>query len=148
MPGTLTTSPADVLRRLLIVLGHGADPPATPWPVFVGREPDTPDSVITIRNTSGRNLGKTMPDGERQELHGVSVRVRSASYAAGYTKARQIAVALDEDIDQEVVAAGSPSRNYRVHAVHRTGDVNDLGPEEQTRRSVFTLNALMSVREL
>lgn len=147
MPGPLTHSPADVVRRLLIGLGLGNDPPAEPWPMYVGGEPTVPDNVITLYDMLPRLHGREMVTGERQLHHGVMVRVRGTDYNVAYAKANAIAVALDEGVYQETVTI-SPSR-YLVHAADRTGDVLALNKESfETKRSLFTVNALVSLRQV
>lgn len=147
MPGTLIHSPADVVRRLLIDLGLGTNGGAS-WPVFTDAEPNVPDNCITVRDTQGRDGGRDMVTAERAEHHGIQIRVRAGTQSAGYTKARAIAVALDSSVYQEmvVVAAGAGGA-YKVHAITRTTDVIALGKEVPTaKRSLFTINALISVR--
>lgn len=143
MPGALNHSPADVLRRVLIAGGYGSDPPATPWPIRAHVEVDKPDDVITVQDTAGRISGRTNPDSERQEHHGVQVRIRAARVSEGWTKARALAVGLDQ-LYQESVTIGAAS--YRLHNVTRTTDVIPLGEEPGTRRWLFTINALVSLR--
>lgn len=147
MPGALAHSPADVVRRLLIALGLGNDPPAEPWPVYVGGEPTVPEDVITVYDVLGVNHGREMARGERQEHHGVMLRFRGREYRSTFAKARAVAVALDEDVSLETVAVDSSS--YRVHCVNRRGDVLALNKESfETKRSLFTINATVSLRQV
>ena len=149
MPGTLTHSPADVMRWLLIDMGHGTDPATEPlglWPAYAGGEPATPDEVITVYDTAGVIDGFTMTDGEAQERHGIQIRVRSATHRRGYNKSRAIAVALDQDVYQETVTIDGTA--YLVWTATRTTDVLAIGKESPTsKRSIFTLNALVSMRQ-
>ena len=147
MPGSLDHSPAEIVRRVLIALGLGADPQAVSpeWPVYAVSETNNPDNVITVYNTTGTQSGRTR-DGERQEHHGIQIRVRSAYEAIGYQKARDIAVALDQDVYQEPVAIDGKA--YRVHAITRTSDVLSLGRQTpNTERRLFTVNAVVSLRQ-
>src|SRR5688572_3973753 len=101
MPGTLIYSPAEVIRKLLIDLGHGfASTTASPtdWSAYVDGEPDVPDSCITVYDTEGRKSGRTMTDGEIQEHHGFQIRIRAARHSSGYRKARAICIAMDQDV--------------------------------------------------
>lgn len=149
MPGSLTHSPADILRRLLINLGLGTLPTTTvtSWPIRAHNESDTPDNQITIYDTVGKKNGRTMFDGEVQEHHGFQIRIRSSNSVDGYTKARAIAVTLDEVIYQNNVVIGGTT--YCVHSVTRTTDVIAIGKEASTptKRSIHTINGLISVRE-
>lgn len=148
MPGTLTHSPARIVAQMLIGMGHGTNPLAEPlgdWPVYADAEPPLPDSVITVRDTAGRDGGREHVQGERAEHHGILIRVRSSTHEGGYAKARALAVALDQDVYQESLSISGSS--YRVHCVTRTGDVIVLGKQlPQNKRSLFTINALVAVR--
>jgi len=147
MPGTLNHSSADVVQQVLVALGLGVAPPAVPWPVFVDSDPDAPDSMISVWDTTGIKHGRVQVTGETQEHHGVMIRVRSDTHANGYAKARAIAVGIDEDVYQETVHLGAST--YLLHAITRVGDVNVLGKEVPTaRRSLFTINALVFVQQL
>lgn len=150
MPGALTHSPADVLRRLLISLGLGVDPPptsTTQWPVYAGSEPDEPDNTVTVTDTSGLLHGREMVGGETQAHEGVQVRVRGLTHPVAYARADLIKVALDAQY-QDVVTMPDATR-YLVWAVHRTTGVLALGKETKaSKRSIFTINARLSVRKL
>jgi hypothetical protein len=56
MSGSLDHFPADIIRQLLIDLGVGLDVTATDWPAFSQKEPDSPDNVITVFDTMGREV--------------------------------------------------------------------------------------------
>jgi hypothetical protein len=152
MPGTLLYSPADVIRQMFIDLQQGSDPAGnTAWPVYAADEPSTPDNVITVYDTDGRDDGRTMPDGERQEHHGFQVRVRADDHPTGYAKARAIAVALDQSVTQRSVnlAGGQGTHGYVVWSVSRTSDVLALGKEApDSRRKLFTVNGVAHIRQV
>jgi hypothetical protein len=95
MSGSLDHFPADIIRQLLIDLGVGLDITATDWPAFSQKEPDSPDNVITVFDTMGRDLGRTNPDSVRSERYGIQVRVRGGDIDATGVRARSIAMALD-----------------------------------------------------
>ncbi len=144
MPGTLTHSPADVIRQLLEDLGETTAPGSDlDWESFTSLEPDKPDKSVTVFDTEGVQNGRENIEGTRQEHHGIQVRVRSPGYGDGYTKARSIAVVLDESIDKNVVTISSTS--YTVWAVTRTSDVIPLGKAPESKRSLFTINAIVAL---
>lgn len=144
MPGTLVNSPADVLRYVLIEDGLGVLANSGVWPIGVGVEADSPDDAITIYDTTGIGQGRTMPDGETQEMHGIQVRIRAARYEPGYTKARSIAVHLDTVYQKIIVVK---THTYCVHSIGRISDVISLGKESpQSKRILFTVNALVCIR--
>lgn len=146
MAGLLSHSPAFILRATLVALGLGSEPGSGgAWPVYATSEPSDPDAVLTIYNTAGRDDGRTMIDGERQERHGFQVRVRSGTEAMGYSKARTVALALDGLWRQGLLIEGV---FYRIQSVTRTTDVLSLGREAPTsQRRLFTVNGLVALRQ-
>jgi hypothetical protein len=166
MPGLLLHSPAEIVRNLLVARGwaygssttdwaKGPDgktvkyssSPSKAWPAFFAGEPDTPDSCITVYDTTGNRQGR-LQHGEMQENQGIQVRVRSASQGAGYVKAQQLAIHLDENVlYANEVAIGSSL--YAIYSINRSGNVLDIGKEGQlSNRRVFTINATVRVRQL
>lgn len=144
MSGSLTHSPAEIIRQLLVDLALGTDDGT--WPVKFATEPNSPDNVITVYNTAGRSDGRVQNGGERQEHHGFQVRIRSTSEAVGYTRARLIAVALDESVLLTTVTVSSST--YLIQSISRTGDILSLGKNHpETNLNLFTINALASLRQ-
>jgi hypothetical protein len=154
MPGTLTHSPADIVRYLLVDLGFGSSPSGTAdWPIYCSSEPDSPDNLITTIDMTGVHQGRLMVDGEVQERHGVQILIRNARFVAGWLKSRQIAVALDA-VYQSTVVVGAKS--YLVHAITRSSGPLSLGMEAPSegratpisKRETFSVNCTVSVREV
>lgn len=151
MPDSLLHSPADIIRQLLVDLGLGNDSNSNTWPTFVGSEPGSPDNVLTVFNTAGRDQGRHMIDGTRQTFPGVQIRVRSALPAVGYSKAGTIADALDASVYNRTVNVetinGVAAASYTVHALSRTTDVLDIGKDvPNSRRSIYTINATVTLK--
>lgn len=146
MAQALDHAPADVMRRLLIALGLGADPPAEPWPVFYGTEPTAPDNVITVMDTAGRAQGRLQPTGEQAETYGFQVRVRAATSSEGAVKGWAVADALDRDVYQYRLTVGAAT--YLVHSVTRTSSVIPFGKQDSANRlRVHTLNAQVTLEQ-
>jgi minor capsid protein len=153
MSGSLEHSAAQVIRSLLVSLGGGTMPITSgSWPISVGAELDTPDKAIAIYDETGIKHGRTMPDGEVQENHGIQVRIRSTNDKNGYKKARQLALLMDSVRQntislENVESAGTSS--YRVTCISRVGDVISLGKEVgSSKRCLFTLNAVVPLRQI
>ena len=108
MPGTLTHSPADITRYLLVASGYGTLPSASgSWPIHVSQLPSTPDSVMLVKGTANVHQGRVHIDGEVQERHGIQILVRGIPYTAVHTKSNLVAIALDEDVYDTEVTIGS-----------------------------------------
>lgn len=152
--GTLANSPAEIVQWLLIKLGLATDPANTstqPWPAYSTGEPSSPDNCITVYDTTGQDFGRSQLDGEVLYHHGFQVRVRASEHPAGWIKANAIRIKLSGGVRQVVVSIppdGTKS-SYLVYNINRIGPVLTLGKETpQSRRSLFTLNAMLVVRQL
>lgn len=137
--------PADIIRWLMIDLGLGTNPSlGSSWPIYYSSEPDTPDEVITVYNTTGIIDGRSSIDGEIWEHYGFQVRVRSTKNRLARVKIDSIARSLSETAYNSLVTIDGNS--YIVAAINRKGSVIDIGKETPTsERSVFTLNAISAI---
>jgi hypothetical protein len=142
--GRLDHSPGYVLRQMLVDLDIGTNPGGGGlWPVYSSREPGDPDEVITVYDTAGRDLGRGMPDGLRNELYGIQIRIRSATLAGAFAKAWQIAQSLDVLYLRAVLVAG---QGYTVRHFARSGPPLAIGIDTpSTNRRLYTLNGLVSM---
>lgn len=149
MPGLLLHSPADVLRQLLVDMSLAVDyvDDRTSWAAFASGEPDLPDDSITIYDTEGREHGRDMPTGERATHDGFQIRVRSRNHKVGYIRARLIAIALDEEVEN--VQVDVDDNSYLVKAVTRTGGILPIGKDiPGSKRNLFTINGVISLRSI
>lgn len=153
---TLTHSPADVVRWLLVRLALGTDyRNASTWPVYAAAEPPAPDNVITVYDTAGTDDGSEMIGGELQGHYGFQVRVRALDHPTGWNKINTIRATLAEGVPASgqvgtLVVIDNPSTlptcHYRVENIARISEVNVLGmnvANEKTR--LFTLNGVVNV---
>lgn len=148
MSGSLSLSPADVLRHALVDLGLATLPSdGGAWPASVSMELDSPDSAIAMYDTVGRQHGREMVGGERQESYGVMIRVRAMTHSTGYAKAQAIAIALDEYLTLRTVTIGAAE--FTIYSVSRTSNVLSLGSESPvSSRQVFSVNAVVTLRQV
>lgn len=146
----LLHSPADVVAQALVDEGVGSDPSGeSAWPVFVTKEPSTPDNCLTVTDTTGVDHGRVM-SGELQGHRGVQVRIRARTQALGFRKATALRVFMSEGN-----AAHSGCRNltvtldgvvYLLRNFAKIGDVLSIGSDTpNSMRRVFTLNATVLV---
>lgn len=149
----LTNSPADVVRYALIAGGLGTLPLSEGlWPIFAWQEPDQPDDVVTVYDTSGVVQGRSHNDGQVLEHYGVQIRVRTSIPKNGNTKIRAILEFLDRTINQTVVNVpydtGTGYSVYCIHAVSRSGTILSLGKDTPTtKRTLFTVNVSVSLSQ-
>ena len=113
--------------------------------MYVGSEPSSPDNCITVYDTAPKDDGRSMIDGETFHHYGLQVRVRAKDYRTGYRKAEEIHVTLDEEVRANVVHIDSVK--YIVDAIGGT-TLMTLGRDSATtKRSLFTVNALMALTQ-
>lgn len=147
MSGSLTNSPQYIIRQLLVDLAVGTNYSlGGSWPVYDGSEPDTPDNCITVYGTDPEIQGHNLTDGEVTEQYGFQVRIRSVTNETGGSKAREIAQALDKNVNLTAVTI-SPS-SYVVVAVTRGSGPIPLGKEPSTKRYLHTINCKASIRQV
>ena len=153
MSSTLTHSPAQIIRELLVQLELGVLPSdGGSWPIYVSSIPDSPDNVITIIDTLGFSDGRIQTDGEAVEHPGFQVTVRAANHQTGWEKANDIRVVLSETVLHNTVSildnVGTGESIYTVHAVSKIGGIIALGKELPTsKRNLFTINAVVALRQ-
>ena len=146
MSGSLTHSPSSIIRQLLVDKSLGVLPSADgDWPIFITQEPDTPDSVITLRETTSRLSGRSMPSGQVIEHYGIQIRVRDANHQDGFDKAEAIMIALDEDVLRETVTVDGT--DYAIQSVSRSTGIVPLGKEPTSNRDIFTINVTTALRQ-
>ena len=146
MSGSLTHSPADVIRYLLIDLSLGTLPSASgDWPIIANRELDSPDNLITVFDTAGLRNGR-VADGEVQEHEGFQIRVRAGTQTVGQAKINAIKQAIDNSVLNKSVVIGAST--YIVYAISRRSGPFYLGQDVETsKRIVFTINAVVALRQ-
>lgn len=149
MPGSLPHSPARIVKELLILEGVGAEPATPPashpdWSVFHDSEPSSPNSVITVTDTTGTPF-RGDSHGGRNEHHGIQIMVRSGTHFGAWTKADAVKVWVDEyKVDGPRIVTIDDT-DYCVGLVYRSGSVLRLGPEPNSTRRRFSINALVHV---
>jgi hypothetical protein len=146
MTTALTHSPAKVLQQLLVNLGAGTLPSANgSWPISSEQELDKPDGSIVVIDTVGFSDGRNSVTAEHDYHHGFQLRLRHASKNSAFTKINSIAVVMDETVLDNTVVVDE--NTYRVHAITKRGDIISLGREPESDRSIFTLNATITLRQ-
>lgn len=114
----------------IVAAGYGVTAPGPgDWPVFIGRQPTGPDSVLTVYDTGGTDP-LHLEAGLRRPT--VQVRVRSVDYADGWTKANAIYAGLGTTWSAIYGAE-------RVVGFVARGDILFLNRDDQDR-FLFSLN--------
>lgn len=139
----LTHSVAQIVAQLLIDLGLTTAPendPLLSWPVYSPNEPDQPDNVLTIQDTTGRVDGRNNLTHQIDEHYSFQVRIRASDDTVGSRKAREVAIALDTQVFRRGVVVEDST--YCVHSLSRQGTVIPLGQMPNRRAYLYTVNYL------
>ena len=156
MSGYLNHSAADVVAQALIDMGAGSgiwvglatDPLAEPigaWPVYVDIMYDTPDDQLTVKDTTGRDHGRSMITGTVERDHGIQVLVRARLSDEGRRKIDKVRDAFERGIYGTLVTIGATT--YRLHCLVGIGQPLPLGLEPGSARFMHSLNALAVVTQ-
>jgi len=117
------------------------------WPITYAEEPDERTgrgSHIFVRNTEGLLQGRSMLGGYVFEKHGLQIRIRDTQHEDGYSKAKDIQVALDA---VTLTAMTISATTYVTIGFHRNGSIVDIGKEPGTNRHQFSINGYLTVRQ-
>lgn len=153
MAGPLSHSPAEINAELL----RQWDVPSTPWVYYDSNEPDASavgDEIVTMYDTEGMEDGRAMIDGELWNHWGIQARIRSSEHTDGWLHANAIRNFWATQINQAVVAMKDKDGNldgsrYLIWCIAHIGPVLALGKNvPNTKRSIFTVNAISAIREL
>lgn len=115
------------------------------WPTFVGDEPDSPDQVVTVYNTTPVKNGRVMNSGEVLLHWGIQIRVRSLTPKPGFVKLHAICDYLD-GLAHKYVSMPDDSE-YDIHAMSNQNGVLDLGKEQLTRMNIHVANYLVALTQ-
>ncbi len=145
----MEVSPARVIAHYLVNRGVCtlAQPgvAADTWPVSWSGEADKPNNVVTVYNTAGVKHGRLMPSGKVQKHFGIQVRVRGTTEEVAQAKLSTIMTLFDEQTVRWVVLLAG--KEYLIHSINAVGEPMPLGKPGGSKRNVFTMNYLTSIRE-
>ena len=145
----LQLSPAVVLTAYIIEeLGLMTDPSdRDEWPLYSTHLPDNKNVEVNcgvVFDTVGVSDQRSMT-GNWPEHPGVQLRIRARDNATGYLKIEEVASALDE-VANGTIEIGV--LEFEIQNVRRVSPVASLGVEPGKRRVNFTVNFLLTIREL
>lgn len=145
MSGILTHTPAYILRTRIINDGKGtvADENRA-WPVYVDGDPNLPDNLIIVRDTSNRDAGYNQYLKEMQEQYGVQVRIRAKSIPVGFPKYNALLVAIERYINDTIIVDGI-TYSFSSYVV---SDMFAGREQAVSRRPIWTINAMLVIRQM
>jgi hypothetical protein len=101
--------------------------------------------LVAVYDVAGTTEGRIHRSGETCEHRGVMLRIRGTEQPSAWGKADAIRAALDESVHNAQVTVGD--NTYTVHAVTRRSGPISAGREPATNRVIFTLNAVVALRQ-
>lgn len=145
MSSELLTTPAGIIRQLMIDLSLGTDDGV--WRIYSGYQPDEVTDSICVYDTSGTIQGRTQFDGVTQGQDGIQVSVRANVANVGYLKAKAITTAFDTQVLRTLVTVDAGI--YKIQAITLKSGINSLGREAPpTRRRIYTANFITSLARI
>lgn len=135
---------ADIVRELLIDQLLATDPvDGDDWPAYCQREPNTPDSLMTLYPTDSDQFGKIQITGRDWEEYGLQILIRSKGYDTGYAKAAAIADAL-KSLRRVTITIGV--NEYLIHAFRKITAILPLGTDTPNSKLYrFSMNYQVSI---
>ena len=145
----LQISPATIMTLYVIqVLGKMTDPSdRVDWPLYATHLPDNKNvktNCGAIFDTPGTQERRSMT-GEWPEHPGIQLRIRAENSETGYAKIEDVASALDEIFNGTITIG---ALEFEIQNVSRSSVIVSLGVESEKRRVNFTVNFLLTIREL
>jgi hypothetical protein len=142
------SSPASILRKLLIDASLAPDSTTQTWSPFVSQLPDDPDTSMALYDTAGVLQGRIMRTGEQIEKYGVQIRMRSSNYAGVFSKAVSIRDYLDFLMPGAIVAV--PGESWRIQNISRSSGILTTGIEVDgdRKRHNLIINVLVTAQKV
>jgi hypothetical protein len=100
--------------------------------LFIGKEEEQPDDVVTIFDTMGYPDQLTFEASERYEYPSAQIRVRSNDYLTGYN--------LAQDIKESLHGRGQETWNGTLYTVIRCVNGPALMDWDESKRPRFIIN--------
>lgn len=149
----VTPSHAQILRACLIDLDLVSFPQDQngSWWCYVGSFADMPDEAVCIKYAPGRLFGRRARDLNMLTHPGVLVLVRAKRHDVAWTKANEIAQALDTDMTPMLVTLPEQEdpdqTQHHIQNVIRTTPIMYVGEEVGKQREIFSINARIAFQD-
>lgn len=144
----VTATPAQILRACLIDLDlvSFSQEQGQAWWCTVGSLPDSPDEAVCIKEGPGRFFGRRSRDKKNRINPGITIIIRAKRHDVGYTKANEIAKALDTELSPVDVTLPEENNEvvHSIQTVSRTSPVIHLGEEVGKQRELFSITAVIA----
>lgn len=143
---TLGVSPSYILRAYIVDVVTGFTYPenGSDWPLFTSFMPDSLNDASAVYDTTPVKDGRLMV-GTVIQHYGLQIKLKAQDYNTGWAKLNNLASSLDSVLRYTQTVSGN---DYLIQNITRN-PVAYLGMDtEGKRRHVFTVNLLMTVKQL
>ena len=143
---TIEYTPAGILLQALIAGAVIKVPNETPvWSGYVKFMPTDDEHTVTFYDTEPEIAGRVIATGETVRRWGVMARSRCGrdAYNLGWGKLRKIENYLTNGRNR---AVSFPDARFVLHSVSVVSGPMFVGEEPETKRCLFSLNLLASIR--
>lgn len=151
MANTILHTPAEILRAALVLKGLGVAPASgttSNWPCYFDAEPDSPDGVITVYDTTGIVHGRAQVTGKVLEHYGVQIRVRAKTANECFVKIDEVRKTLSDEATFSQVTVTVGGTTYNIPSMGDIGNIIPLGKDKPTSlRSVCVFNGTLTIRK-
>ena len=147
----LTHNPSKIIQHILVDLGVASFASSNnPWPIFPDKEPDNPDTCITVYNTDPNLLGGSMLDPIQERRYGIQLRVRTTTKNG--IKIREVSNAL-ENGSRTISINDTESSSIQVDYLMNLALLNNgplyLGTDSpQSGRHLYVSNFEIDLRQI
>jgi len=126
----MANPPSEDIKDILVGAGIGTFAGTSGWGIYISREPETPDTVVTIYDTGGDPPSPKF----LLDFPTVQVRIRGArqDYKNAFVKAQSVKDAL--------LGVGQTTVNGTLYVgITQIGDINFIAYDD-SERPIFTTN--------
>lgn len=144
----MASSPAEVVQRLLISGGVCILPgvsqiqPSMEAQCFYASANDDIDRMVLVEDCAGTVMGRSQRYGNHDQYYGIKITVRDAdkNKRSGWNLCRAVEAYLDSI---KTVQVCHENVTHNVHSIFRKGPFHYLGEEEDKRRFLWGLYAMV-----
>jgi hypothetical protein len=139
--------PSKVIQAYLVTQGviqPNDVPELTDWRSGVSAMPVNGTNFVSIYDTAPVLDGRLQRSGKQVTHPGIQLRIRGSNYGVGWQKGKEIEEALEQ---ARQVIVNTDEGVARIHAFTMTSPLFPIGQEEKDRRSLFTINGIVTLTE-
>lgn len=145
MSGALNHTPAEIVHQWALDESLVLAPDSEgDWIGVINNTPADFTNIVSISDTAGITQGKTHPDGQTQEAHGIQFWIRGKTQPLAWAKGNAILTAVDAALRETVSIDGS---TYLIQSMTPTSTLIPVGKEQpEDFMFIYSLNVTVPIR--